>query len=125
MKETTKLLLKFLSILMCLYIFLFQVPMLALLLEGYQCTDGISQALVIDPIECGSLTHKILMVFSTLLLIIYLGFLIIQSVLYTSNSFEHSVPWSSFERTLALVRVFKSFIVAAGFTYDKSGLYRG
>ena len=65
------------------------------------------------------------MVSSTIMLLIYLGFIFFEQMLYSSNSFEPVVPWGSFERTLAMVRILLKIIISAGFTFDKAGQYRG
>lgn len=58
-------------------------------------------------------------------MLVYLIFLFLQSILYTTNSFEHSVPWGGFESNIALLRIVKSFVLAAAFVFNKSGSYRG
>ncbi len=49
----------------------------------------------------------------------------IEQILYSSNSFEEVVPWGSFERVLATVRVMIKTVISIGFVFDKKGAYRG
>lgn len=74
---------------------------------------------------CDSSEHKILLITSTLLLILYLVFLLLEQVLYSSNSFEKVVPWSSYDRTAGSYRILIKLILAVSITLDKQGAYRG
>jgi hypothetical protein len=56
---------------------------------------------------------------------VYFSFLLIEQILYSSNSFEEVVPWGSFERVLATVRVMIKTVISIGFVFDKKGDYRG
>jgi len=78
-KEGTKLLLKGVSILMCLYILLLQIPMQTLILQGFLCNEGDSEGeeLTIRSIKCDSLAHQLLTIASILLLILFTGFNIV------------------------------------------------
>jgi len=96
-KDSMKLVIKALSFIMCLFLYILQIPMQTLLLQGYQCDEDNSEIIVLSSITCDSLEHKILMVASTFLLIVYLIFLLLESYIYTSNSFEEVVPWASFD----------------------------
>ena len=60
-----------------------------------------------------------------MLLIVYLVFLVIETILFSSNSFDVPVPWASFERRLALMKILIQFVLSIGFVFDKSGNYRG
>lgn len=56
-KEGTKFVLKIISILMCLYIFILQMPLVTLTLQGFLCDEDASEVLVLTSIKCDSLTH--------------------------------------------------------------------
>ena len=49
----------------------------------------------------------------------------VQSILYTSNSFESTLPWSSLERNLVLARILVKIIYASFFVFDKQGKIKG
>ena len=66
-----------------------------------------------------------LMVFSTLGLIVYVVFLILQQQLYASNNFESTRPWSSMERRLIILRVLYKLVITTCFVFDKEGKTRG
>lgn len=119
-----KLVIKGLSFMMCLFLYFLQIPMQTLLLQGYQCDEDDSDVLVLSSITCDSLEHKILMVTSTLLLIIFVVFLLLESYFYTSNSFDEVVPWASFDKQLTSIRIIIKLIISAGFVFDKAGSFR-
>jgi hypothetical protein len=56
-KEGTKIVLRVISILMCLYIYILQMPLVTLTLQGFLCDEDASEALVLTTIRCDSLTH--------------------------------------------------------------------
>ena len=87
-KEGTKFVLRIISILMCLYIFILQMPLVTLTLQGFLCDEDPNELLVLTSITCDSLTHNLLVLSSTIILIVYGAFLLIEQVLYSSNSFE-------------------------------------
>lgn len=61
---------------------------------------------------------------SSFLLITYLAFLLIEQLLFSSNSFEEVVPWDSFERNLATIRVLLRFIISLAYIFDKEANFR-
>jgi hypothetical protein len=65
------------------------------------------------------------MVFSTLGLIFYVVFLILQQQLYASNNFESTLPWSSMERRLIILRVLYKLVITTCFVFDKEGKIHG
>ena len=65
------------------------------------------------------------MVFSTLCLIFSVVFLILQQQLYASNNFESTLPWSSMERRLIILRVLYKLVITTCFVFDKEGKIRG
>lgn len=99
--------------------------MITIYLQGYKCGEDSSLPYVIREIECFSLEHQLLITFSTISLIVYLAFLFIESLLYTSNSYESSLPWCSLERNLSLVRILIKLVLTASFVFDKQGQIRG
>ena len=64
------------------------------------------------------------MVTSTVLLIIFLAFLILQSSFYNSNSFIQEVPWASYDKSLTSIRIIIQLVISIGFVFDKAGHYR-
>jgi hypothetical protein len=56
-KEGTKIVLRLISILMCLYIYILQMPLVTLTLQGFLCDEDATEALVLTSIKCDSLTH--------------------------------------------------------------------
>lgn len=123
-KESMKLVIKGLSFMMCLFLYFLQIPMQTLLLQGYQCDEDNSEILVLSSITCDSLEHKILIVTSTVLLIIFVIFLLLESYFYTSNNFEEVVPWASFDKQLTSIRIIIKLIISSGFVFDKAGNFR-
>ena len=79
---------------------------------------------MLSSIKCDTALHQALVVTSTVMIIVYLVFLGAEQILYTSNSLEPVVPWGSFERQLASVRVLIKIVISIGFAFDKAGNYR-
>lgn len=79
----------------------------------------------ISNLKCSDIAHNLLTIISTLMLIIYLVFLLCEQTLFSSNNFEIVVPWASFERQMAGVRILIKFVISIGFIFDKKGIYRG
>jgi len=59
------------------------------------------------------------------MLIIYIIFLFCEITLYSSNSYEIIVPWASYEREMAAIRIIIKCVIAVEFIFNKSGSYRG
>jgi hypothetical protein len=59
------------------------------------------------------------------MLIVYLIFLVSQTLLFASNSFEIVVPWASFERELAMIRQLIKFVISISLALDKGNSLRG
>ena len=125
LKETTKILLKGLSIVMCLAIYILPIPIISINLQGFKCSTGTTSDLYAPAVECGTIMNSMLILFSSVMLLLYLGFLVLQSMLYTSNSFDSIVPWGTFERTISFIRIIKAFVISIGFVFDLTGSYRG
>ena len=98
---TGSLMIRVSSLVVTLYLFIFQIPLFTVLFQGYLCDES---GLVTIAMTCSSSQHSILILTSTLMLIVYLLFLITETMLFASNSFEMVVPWASFERELAVIR---------------------
>lgn len=101
------------------------MPFITILLQGYHCDEDPTIPYTLPDITCDSATHKILMIFSTLGLIFYVLFLILQQQLYASNNFESTLPWSSMERRLTILRVLYKLVITTCFVFDKRGETRG
>jgi hypothetical protein len=98
--------------------------MITLLLQGFLCDESATEEFALISLKCDSLEHKLLVIFSTVLLIVYFIFLVIESMLYFPNSFDNVVPWASFEKTLAFMRIVIKLVISCGFVFDKSGSNR-
>jgi hypothetical protein len=81
--------------------------------------------LAITDLKCDSVTHSLLIISSSIMLFIYLSFLLCEQTLFSSNSFDIIVPWGSFERTMSGVRILIKLVISIGFMFDKRGDYRG
>lgn len=56
-KEGTKIILRAISIMMCLYIFILQIPLVTMILQGFLCDEDPTEVLVLTSIKCDSVTH--------------------------------------------------------------------
>lgn len=124
-KDSTNILLKSLSILLCLFLYIFQMPLITLLLQGFLCGEDKDTPYGLASITCDDILHKILIIISSLMLIIYGVFLYSEVFLYTSNGFEKVVPWGSYETKMGGIRVLIKIILTFGFVFNKSGSFRG
>jgi hypothetical protein len=96
--EGSRVALKVQSFILCLYLYLLQIPLTTLLFQGYLCDENSGEMLEISNLKCSETTHHILTIISTLILTIYIVFLLCEQTLFSSNSFEIVVPWASYER---------------------------
>ena len=92
---------------MSLFLFLFQIPLITILLQGYLCNEDPNVDYTIQDMGCNSITHSFLTVLSSLTIIVYCLFLFLQQNLYTSNNFESVLPWSGIERKIVMLKVTK------------------
>lgn len=76
-KESFKLILRVLTFIMSLFLFLLQIPLIVILLQGYLCEEDPNEKYTLPEVSCSSGNHMIMMIFSTLTLIIYSIFLIL------------------------------------------------
>ncbi len=70
--------LKVISFILTLYLYILQIPLTTLLLQGYLCDESPDELLVISNLNCSSLTHKILTITSTFMLIVYVLFMFFE-----------------------------------------------
>jgi hypothetical protein len=77
LKEGEKLLIKILSIVMTLFLFILQMPFITVLLQGYICDEDPNIPYTLPGITCDSLNHRLLVVFSTFALTMYVIFLVL------------------------------------------------
>jgi hypothetical protein len=113
------------SLIMSLYIFFLQIPFTSILLQGFICNETFSTGLVTSSATCGSLENQLLIIFSAVLLIVYYAFLLAETLLFSSTSFEVPVPWGAVEHQLATVKILINMVLSIGYIFDKTGLYRG
>lgn len=78
LKDEAKIILKIVSVMMTLYLFLLQIPFMVILLQGYQCEEGPGEQFGISDIECNGTAHTLMSLFSTVSLILYAAFLVTQ-----------------------------------------------
>jgi hypothetical protein len=110
------------SLVVTAYLFILQIPLFTVLFQGYLCDETGDVSL---GITCASSLHSILILTSTLMLVVYIVFLVSQTLLFASNSFEIVVPWASFERELAMIRQLIKFVIAVSLALDKNNTIRG
>ena len=109
---------------MSLFLFLFQIPLITILLQGYLCNEDPNVDYTIQGMGCNSITHIFLTVLSSLTIIVYCLFLFLQQNLYTSNNFESVLPWSGIERKIVMLKVVYKLVLSSCFIFDKSGSNR-
>ena len=111
--------LKLLSLFMAFYLYIFQLPLMMLNLQGYLCSENPASGIVLPDVECGSVQNQIMIIVSTVTLLAYLAFLITQYLLYTSLNFETSIPWGCLENSASMARLLWKALIACEFILDK------
>jgi hypothetical protein len=110
MKESTRFLVRILSIVLAIYIFILQIPMAIVYLQGYLCEEDLDEVYVLDVVVCGSSEHLIFIACSTIGLIIFLSFIVLERLLFNSRNFETDIPWGSLERKFDFLKLFVKLI---------------
>jgi hypothetical protein len=123
LKETTRAFIKVLSLIMCLYLNIASIPMFSVIFQGFKCNDGYPGSL--SEVSCTGVTHDILILFSVVLFILYIGFITLESILYTTNSFENYVPWASIDRGISLIKILEALVIALCLVLDQEGSFKG
>lgn len=123
-KDVYKYATKALSFIMASYLFIFQIPMVSINLQGYLCEEDPDDVYVLENVSCGSTANQIMVISSTVTLILYITFLFVQTMIYNSCDFETNIPWASVEDTHSHARVIWKLIISFGFMFDKAGVYR-
>lgn len=77
LKDGTKMLLKFFSLVLGSYLFILQIPMVMMLVQGYLCEEDQDDVYVLEGVECGGLFNQVYAVISTVTLIVYVSFLMV------------------------------------------------
>jgi len=62
---------------MALFLFLLQIPLITILLQGFLCNEDPNLNYTLPEISCSGATHQVFIVFSVLTLVLYVGFLVI------------------------------------------------
>lgn len=120
-KDSTQFAVKGCSIIMGLYLFLFQMPFQATLFQGYLCDEELTlDTFILPGVACNGLNHQILQVISSITLIAYFAFLYIQSHLYNSSNLETTLAWTSLDRELPVFRVMWKLLIGCCFIFDKA-----
>lgn len=94
-------------------------------LQGYLCEEDLDDTYVLDIVECGSATHMALIACSTLGLILFLSFIVVERLLFNSRNFESEVPWGSLERQFDFLKLILKLIQSIAFAFDKKGTRSG
>jgi hypothetical protein len=77
-KESSKLILRVLTFIMTIFLFLLQIPLITILLQGYLCEEDPNERYTLPNISCSGTNHYVMIVFSTVTLIVYSTFLVLQ-----------------------------------------------
>lgn len=93
-KDGIKMILKLFTLAIGSYLYILQIPLLTVILQGYLCQEDPDDIYILDAIPCGGLYSQALVVCSTVTLLVYVSFLAIQGLIYTSGNFESKIPWS-------------------------------
>lgn len=102
-----------------LFMTVFQIPFFTLLLQGYQCEEDASIQFAFSIISCNSISHKLLVFFSTITLILYFAFLLVQIQLLTSTNPDCDIPWGSPRSNRSLYRTLLRFLISCLFVFYK------
>lgn len=51
----------------------------------------------------------------------YLAFILIQQIVYTTCIFVSDIPWASIDREISYVRIVWKLLISFGFMFDKFG----
>lgn len=108
-KEGTKLVVKLMSIITACYIFIFQIPIAVIFFQGYMCEEDPDDVYVLD-VPCNGAEHFILIAVSTIGLIVYLAFIVIERMLFSSRNYETDIPWGSLERKFDFLKLLLKLI---------------
>jgi hypothetical protein len=115
---------KFLSIIVCCYLFILQIPTVMVLAQGYLCEEDQDDVYVIEGVVCGGIFNQVMIIVSSVTFIFYVGFLMVQEIIYTSCNFETDIPWAQLDRKVQLLKVIWKLVITFAFTFDKYGKLR-
>jgi hypothetical protein len=76
-KDTMKFVVRLLSVVMSLFIFILEIPLVTILLQGFLCEENPNLNYTLPEIKCDSTQHKILLLFSSLTITLYMVFLVL------------------------------------------------
>ena len=74
---------------------------------------------------CGTTENYLTIGISTVTLVAYLSFLIVERLLYTSSSFDSTLPWASIDRKFYLLKLALKLSMTMSFIFDKSSATKG
>ncbi|TNV87849.1 hypothetical protein FGO68_gene3282 [Halteria grandinella] len=120
LSESTKLVIRALSLSVYLFISVLQVPFLTLLLQSYLCEEDPQIEYYIENLKCNSQEFQIFVTLSTVTLFIYFGVIWIELTLFQTNEFSSTLPWASFDRQTTKFRSLVKLILTAAFILNKS-----
>jgi hypothetical protein len=120
-KDGTKMVIKLFTLVVSFYIFILQIPLVTVILQGYLCQEDPDDILIISGVVCGSLFSQVLVVCSTVTLFMYLIFISVQELIYTSSNYETKIPWGQLDRQTQLIKVIWKLLMTIGFVFDKYG----
>lgn len=120
-KDGSRLLIKLISLILTIYMTVFQIPFFHVLLQGFLCEEDSQLEYSLPTLLCDDITHKIMIFTSSFTLLVYILFLLLHLILFNSNSFDSEVPWSQFEHKLGHLKMIIRFILVACLVFEKSG----
>lgn len=86
--------------------------------QGYHCDEDPEDVYILEA-DCHSGMHLTMIALSTIFLVVYSIFLLIEQVLFSSNNFDTSLPWGSLKRNVPLFKVILKLVISANFTFNK------
>ncbi|TNV87875.1 hypothetical protein FGO68_gene16168 [Halteria grandinella] len=123
-KDTAKLMIRVASSLLGVFIFVLQILMVTINLQGYLCDEDAENIMILFDNECGSTQNQLLIVSSTFFLTIYLIFLLVHSKVYTASTFTYSIPWAAIDSDVTFFTILWKLIISFGYIFDKYGSHR-
>lgn len=114
------------SVLMACYLFIFQIPFLQLLFQGYLCDEDLTAAgssLMLADMPCDGTLIYITRLVSSLILAAYFIFMYLQGSMYNCCNLETTLPWGNLDGTLRNLRALQKLLLSVTFIFDKQGIF--
>lgn len=71
--------------------------------------------------SCSDITYQVLLAISALMMVLFMIFLFIERLLFTSRNFDAKVPWATFDPQVPLFKIMMKLILACSLIFDKRG----